>query len=48
MKFFVVEEAVAIPGGVSLFAEKDGAHVVVDAVDSVPLTIKMLDGLRTD
>jgi hypothetical protein len=42
------EEAVAVPGGVSLFTEKDGAHVVVDAVDPVPLAIKMLDGLRTD
>jgi hypothetical protein len=43
-----LEEAVAVPGGVSRFAKKDGAHVVVNAVNPVPLTIKMPDGLRTD
>jgi len=31
-----LEEAVAVPGGVSRFAEKDSAHVVVEAVDPVP------------
>jgi hypothetical protein len=35
-----------IPGGVALVAEEHGAHIVVDAVDLVPLPVKMLHGFR--
>jgi hypothetical protein len=37
-------QALEIPGGVALFTEEYGSHVVVDAVDPMSLPIKMFHG----
>jgi hypothetical protein len=43
-----VEEAVTVPGCVARLTEEHGSHVVIDTVDVVSLTIKMLHGLGTN
>jgi hypothetical protein len=41
-------KALEVPGGVAGFAKENAAHVVVQAVDRVALTLKVLDRFRAD